>query len=279
MRFRSMSRLFRVLLPWLAMWMFCSGGHAAGALALRDGEQMTFRVGWGLFSKAGKIVVAAREETIDGAARLRVVTTTSTGGILKAFFPFEARSEAIFDPHTGLLLSTVETSRSKRKTTRQSLVFDHVKRTAIYTNDIEPHKNTVLDLPPGAPMDLIMCLVQTRDWQLQPGEKRDALVIFDDDLYALTLHALPYEQLSTPLGKFNTLPLEPRMEKTEPKGMFKRGSTVRVWIAPGETPLPVRFEVEFKFGAGVATLVNYHPPAAAGQTKQPTAEDETHPGA
>lgn len=274
-----MSRPFRFLLPLLALCMFCLGGHAAEPLALRDGEQMTFRVGWGLFAKAGKIMIAAREENIDGAARLRVITTTSTGGILKAFFPFEARSEAVFDPHTGLLLSTVETSRSKRKSTRQSLVFDHVKRTATYTNDIEPHKNTVLELPPGSPMDLIMSLVQTRNWQLQPGEKRDALVIFDDDLYELTLHALPHEQLNTPLGNFHTLPLEPRMEKTEPKGMFKRGSAVRVWIAPGETPLPVRFEVEFKFGAGVATLVNYQPPAAAGQAKQPTAEDETHPGA
>lgn len=268
-----------VLLPLLALGMVCPLGHAAEPLALRDGEQMTFRVGWGLFAKAGKIVITAHEENIEGAARLRVITTTSTGGILKAFFPFEARNEAVFDLHTGLLLSTVETSRSKRKTTRQALVFDQVNRTATYTNDIEPHKNTVLELPPGAPMDLIMSLVQTRDWQLQPGEKRDALVIFDDDLYELTLHALPQESLSTPLGKFDTVPLEPRMEKTEPKGMFKRGSTVRVWIAPGENPLPVRFEVEFKFGAGVATLVNYQPPVAAGQAKQPTAEDETHPGA
>lgn len=272
------SLLRRVLLPLFLVWASGTGAHAAEPLALRDGEQMTFRVGWGILTKAGKIVIAANEENIDGAARLRVITTTSTSGILKSFFPFEARSEAVFDMDTGLLLSTAETSRSKRKTTRQSLVFDHVNHTATYTNDIEPHKNTVLQLPPGAPMDLIMSLVQTRDWPLQPGEKRDALVIFDDDLYELTLHALPRERLDTPLGTFDTLPLEPRMEKTEPKGMFKRGSTVRVWIAPGRTPLPVRFEVEFKFGAGVATLVDYQPPAAAGQAKQPTTEDEADPG-
>jgi hypothetical protein len=52
------------------------------------------------------------------------------------------------------------------------------------------------------------------------------------------------------------------MDKTPPKGMFKRGSAVRVWIAQNDPRrLPVKFEVELKFGSGVATLVAYQPPA------------------
>lgn len=247
--------------------------------ALRDGEQLTYRVSWGLFAKAGKIVIAAHENHTAGAPRLHVVTTTSTTGFLKNFFPFEARSESVFDLRTGLLLSEEETSQSRRKTTRQTLVFNHVNRTATYTNDIEPHKNTELALPPGAPMDLITSLVQTRAWSLQPGDKRDALVIFDDDFYELTLHALDRERLKTPLGEFDTLPLEPRMERTEPKGMFKRGSSVRVWIARTETPLPVRFQVEFKFGDGVATLIDYQPPVTQEEPSPTAGENETHPGA
>ena len=54
------------------------------------------------------------------------------------------------------------------------------------------------------------------------------------------------------------------MEKTPPKGMFKRGSTVRVWIAQDAHRLPVKFEVEFKIGTGTATLEAYEAPAAAG---------------
>ena len=116
--------------------------------------------------------------------------------------------------------------------------------------------------PEGDPADLIMALLQTRTWNLQPGEKRDALVLFDDDFYELTLYALRFEKLRTGLGEFNTLVLEPRMEKVPPKGMFKRGSTVRVWIAQDERRLPVRFEVEFKIGTGTATLDSYQPPAS-----------------
>ena len=54
--------------------------------------------------------------------------------------------------------------------------------------------------------------------------------------------------------------------------MFKRGSTVRVWIAQDERHLPVRFKVDFRFGAGTATLTDYQPPlAAATSTKKPAA--------
>ncbi len=233
---------------------------AASPLPLGDGEQMTFRVGWGIFIGAGEIIIEAKEDSIAEESRLLITTTTQTRGFLKNFFPFKARSEAHFDSSTGQLLLSEETSTSKRKDTNITLTFDYANHTAQYDNVIETEKTKELIVPEGKPMDLITSLVQTRTWDLKPGESQDALVIFGDDFYELTIHAERYETLRTPLGKFKTLVLVPRMEKTEPKGMFKRGSTVRVWISQDEQRLPVRFEVEFKFGAGVATLVNYQPP-------------------
>lgn len=252
--------LRRTLLPLITLLIVLPGRAAVEAPALQNGERMTFRVGWGIFMHAGEIVIAAKDETRDGQDRLLVTTTTSTRGVLKAFFPFQARSDAWFDPKDGLLLRSEESSQSNRKETHQTLTFDYARRIARYVNQVEPDRNKDIPVPPGDPMDLIMSLVETRTWNLKPGEKRDALVIFDDEFYELTLHAERYEELRTPLGTFKTLVLVPRMEKTEPKGMFKRGSTVRVWISQDERHLPVRFEVEFKFGAGIATLVGYQPP-------------------
>lgn len=229
----------------------------ADTLALSDGEAMTFRVGWGIFIHAGEIAISARKETDKPEPRLRVTTTTATRGFLGSFFPFEAKGESWFDLGTGHLLNSTEESTSKKKRTRQSLTFDYTQRKAAYVNDVRPERSKELDLPAGNPMDLIMSLVQTRTWQLKPGEKQDALVIFDDDFYELTIHADAYEEVRTPMGKFKTLRLTPRMEKTEPKGMFKRGSAVHVWISQDGKNLPVKFEVEFKFGSGVATLIDH----------------------
>jgi hypothetical protein len=142
------------------------------------------------------------------------------------------------------------------------VLFDHSARTAAYTERGATAPRT-LTMPEGEPSDLILALLQTRTWNLKPGEARDALVLFGDDFYELTIHALRYEDVYTSLGDFKTLVLEPKMEKTPPKGMFKRGSSVRVWISQDEKRLPVRFEVEFNIGTGVATLDYYEPPRTA----------------
>ncbi|WP_156469247.1 DUF3108 domain-containing protein [Cephaloticoccus primus] len=255
-------------------------------LALGHGEQLHFQIAWGIFPKAGEIKISAEEvsesepmpaiSTDNATGRghhfaeengapssprlLRISTTTRTRSTVAKFFRFRAQSIALFDTRSGLLLHSEEESHSRKKATRQSLDFDYPAHRAHYTNEVAPEESRPLVLPPGQPMDLITSLIQTRAWDLRPGESRDALVIFEDDFYELTIHATGYEELKTPLGRFRTLILEPRMERTEPKGMFKRGSTVKVWISQDTRRLPVRFQVEFKFGAGVATLVNYSPP-------------------
>jgi hypothetical protein len=231
--------------------------------SLGDGETLVYRVGWGIIFGAGEIKIAAREAPPEaGQLRLLVTTTTTTRGLARMLFPFQARADALFDVHTGRLLTTTESSKSDRKQTKDTVTFDYAKSTASYVNEITPDRTTTLTMPAGEPMDLIMSLVQTRSWNLRPGETRDALVLFDDEFYELTIHAERYEEIYTSMGTFNTLVLVPRMDKTPPKGMFKRGTGVRVWISQDERRLPVKFQVEFKFGSGIATLVSYQPPAS-----------------
>ena len=230
--------------------------------ALRPGEALTYRVGWGLFVGAGEIKIFA-ETPPPGTppGHLVNVTTTATRGLARALYAFDARAEALVDEKTGRLISHVETSTTKQRNTRHVTTFDYAKRTAFYRDEINAAKNLDFALPPGEPLDLIMSLINTRAWDLKPGDKRDALVLFEEEAYELTIHAVRYEEVTTRLGTFNTLVLEPRMDKTPPKGMFKKGSAVRVWITQNDPRrLPVKFEVEFKFGSGVATLVGYQPP-------------------
>ncbi len=235
---------------------------SAVPLPLQDGEQLNYRVSWTVVPGAGEIKVAAAHDPA-AEQRLLVTTTTATRRLAKMLLPFEARAQSTFDRTTGKLISLQERSATRNKQQEHSVAFDYAGRAATYTKQQPAQPPRVLPMPEGDPADLIMALLQTRTWNLQPGEKRDALVLFDDDFYELTLHALRYETIRTGLGEFNTLVLEPRMEKGPPKGMFKRGSTVRVWIAQDERRLPVRFEVEFKIGTGTATLESYQPPATA----------------
>jgi len=245
---------------FLLCLLAATAARAETRLALGPGEELTYRVAWGIFSNAGEIKVVTKPETDDREACLLVITTTSTRGFLRSLFPFDARSDSVFNLRTGRMLVHTEKSAANRKPTDTMLTFDYAHATADFRNLVQPEKNQTVAMPPGDPMDLITSLIQARAWGLKPGEQRDILVMFEEEPYELTLHADRYEKVYTPMGSYETLIVIPRMEKTAPKGMFKRGSKVRVWISQDERHLPVKFEVEFKFGAGVASLIAYQPP-------------------
>jgi hypothetical protein len=251
----------------LALFLFAVaiGGRAAPApaLPLRDGERLTYRVSWALVPGAGEIKIAGNQDNSGPAPRFVVSSSTATRRLARMLLPFDAEAKAIFDPVSGRMLELDERSFMRGKHAAHRVTFDYDKHQAIYLPTLPPGDPRILPMPAGNPTDLIMGLLQTRSWDLKPGEKRDALVLFDDDFYELTIHMARYEELQTPLGKFNTIVLEPRMDKTPPKGMFKRGSSVRVWIAQNDHRLPVKFEVEFKIGTGTATLESYEPPTSA----------------
>lgn len=233
-------------------------------LGLGDNELLVYHVSWAILPGAGAIRVnakAARDPS--GQPFLRVTTETATRGLARLLLPFDARAESLFDSAKDRLVWLGESSRMRDRRQAHSVSFDYSRGEATYTETGVPGKPRLLPMPAGYPTDLITCLLHARTWNLRPGESRDALVLFEDQFYQLTIHATGWETVFTPLGTYQTTVLEPRMEKTPPLGMFRRGSTVRVWISQDPRRLPVRFKVQFKFGTGVASLAEYRPPAAA----------------
>ncbi len=262
--------------------LFVGPMHAAN-VPLQDGEQLVYRVSWAIVPGAGEIKIEATREESAAGPRLKVVTTTATRRLARMLLSFDARAESIFDLRTGRLISLQESSTQREKKSQHEVHFDYSAREATYRvlGASEPERK--LAMPAGDPMDLIMGLLQTRSWTMKEGESRDALVLFDDDFYEITIHAARFEEVRTSLGTYRTLVLEPRMDKTPPKGMFKRGSSVRVWIAQNDHRLPVKFEVEFKIGTGTATLESYRaakptpslvpPPTSASSVSVPNAKN------
>jgi hypothetical protein len=243
----------------LAMLWFAGPSGASAETALQPGEEFTYSVRWAVLPSAGQIKISAAQQVVDGSPKLSITTQTETRGLARGLIAFEAHSESIFDVPSGRLVSLRESSVARAKRVDYLVEFDYDNGHALFTGKGAESART-LDLPEGDPADLITTLMKTRLWDLQVGEARDVLVSFRDDFYLLTIHALHHERVKTPLGEFDTIVIEPRMEKSPPKGMFKRGAHVKVWVSRDAARLPVRLQVAMKVGTGVATLVKYSPP-------------------
>jgi hypothetical protein len=259
-------RLF--LLSLLAFAFSAASSLHADPISFGDGERFDFRVTWGLFSQAAEITIAARAEQSAGLPQIRVTTTTSTRGVIRKLYAFDGNAESIFDGNDGRMLAATASTSTKKKKTRAMAVFDYPAATVRYEDFLSPDRSINIPLPAGQPMDLITSLIESRAWNLKVGDRRPTTVMFDDEFYDLTLVAERIEHVKTPNGEYNALVIVPIMEK-DPKGMFKRGGTVRVWISQDEKHLPVKLEVSLKYGTGTAWLTEYHPPATKVATLAP----------
>ncbi len=253
------------LVPRLAALALAATWLSLGAApftAIRNGETFTYRVGFAIFNHAGDIVIAGQTEPAAGAEpRFRITVDTRSRGIVRGLYEFDNKAEVLMDPDAGRLLSVHESGSDPKRETNSDFVVDYAKRLATYTDHVRTQRSGEIPLPEGSdPIDLITALVQTREWDIKPGEKRDVVVQFGRDLYPITITAEGYEDVRTPLGRYKTLVLVPRMERN-PKGLFKRGGEVKVWISQDGTRLPVRMQLRLNFGAATLSLSGYTPPA------------------
>lgn len=243
------------------LFLLCTAfARAADGLALRPGEYLAYRVSWSLLGKAGEIEVSARAAADKSPAPCtEVLVRTASAGLARALYAFDGEVRSLFDATDGKLLSATATTRSKRKRTEASITLDHSTSRAAYVDHLDARRNTSVPLPTSPPQDLVTCLIESRDWFSQPGDKRAVSVLFDNQFYDLTLQAVRFERVQTEDGRRDALLVVPRMERN-PRGLFKRGGEIRVWLDRAPPHLPVRFEVETKAGTAVALLTDYRPP-------------------
>ena len=236
--------------------------------AFTDGETFTYRVSWGIFFHAGEIVISAHEEKgADGSMVYRIATDTATHGIVRGFYAYNNHAEGVIDQATGRLLHLMEKGSDGEHFTDNETTFDYARAIAAYVDRAHPNRTAQVPIPSGDPIDLISALVDTRNWNLKPGEKRNVLVNFGNEFFPLALYAEGYDEIRTPLGTFQTMVLVPRMEEN-PKGIFKRGGEIKVWISQVGQKLPVQMQLKLKFGAATLHLMDYRKTAASAKTTE-----------
>jgi len=237
---------------------------AAPYTAIKDGESFRFRAGWGVFTNAAEIRISARKDTWEGRSVFRIAMVTKTKGVVGGLYPYEENAEAIIDAESGRLLLATDKADNGDQSIDSTMSFDYQARVARYRDRIKPGRNGDVTLPEGDPVDLISALIQSRDWSLQPGAKREAVVFAGRDVYPINIYADRYEDINYRGRDINALLMIPRMEAQSPRGIFRKGGQVKVWVAKNGEQLPVKMQLKLNFGTATLTLVEHTKPGPAG---------------
>lgn len=278
------------------------GGETVAGIALGDGERLVFQARWKLFSRVGRITVAAddvpasnaagpagevgeagggaplanavvtAEAAADTAALVGVGTTApaamrrirvdvSSDGVISHLYTYRATGESMFDPVSGRMLSATYQAEAGKRREDRSIQFDLENGIAHYRDALAPRRNADIPIPEGEPLDLITCLVTARRWNLKAGDTRDIVVLADKRFYPLRLRAEKRESIKVALGTFDALLIVPEPIGT-PRGVFRKGGGMQIWIEDSPRALPLRVQVMAPVGMVNVDLVQYDAPLA-----------------
>lgn len=100
--------------------------------------------------------------------------------------------------------------------------------------------------------DPISLIYQFRRLDLKPGSHVHFMVTGDGKLYAVDADVTAREDITTPLGTFRTVSVEPEMSAG---GLFAdEDSKLTIWYSDDARHLPVRIRSDIKIGSITATL-------------------------
>ncbi len=239
---------------------------------IRPGETLELRMSYGILGTAGTTTIETFTEQDPAGPRYRIHVTTHSSGLVDAVYPINNDSESVLDATTGRPLTLKTKGKNGRRLTEKTTTFDYEKGQAVHVNTIRPHHNATVPLPSEPAYDLMVAVMQAREWRLKPGESRRVLCVNDEDFFTIEVAALAEERIKTPVGTFDTVVLEPKQVAGKPASFFKKGGALKVWISKGDRPQLVRMDTKMKIGTIVAVLTaESHPVATPAVSSAPAA--------
>lgn len=210
---------------------------------LRAGEILEYRLGWRMFSASGVTRVATEPVRVKGEPRLRVQVVTKSRGLVDTVYPVTNNSSSLIEPATGRPLAITVVGRAGKRDTKSQTLFDYERNEARHTDSVRPVRSGTTPLPPEPAYDLMVAMLRIRAWNLKPGETRTVQVSGAGEFYPIEVAAIETARLKTPAGEFDTVVLEPH-QTGEPKGFFKKGGALKIWVSSGARPQVVRFDTK-----------------------------------
>ncbi len=216
------------------------------------GETASYRVGWGIFGRAGGATLGVTRDTLNGRSVLHAVLSVR-GGIPGA--RVTERLESWMDP------ATVASYRSLQHTRYPGFSRDRVRAFDAANLRWTGHTNSVPDsgaLPTARPIDDLSAVFVARALRLTVGEDITLHDYWWPASNPIVLKVLRRETVEVPAGKYQTTVVRPIVRTSS---LFAESGEAEVYISDGPRREVVMLRAKLKVGTLVLRLEKY----AAGQ--------------
>jgi hypothetical protein len=220
------------------------------ALAFPIPERLEFEITYSGIP-AGR---AVQEVTLEGS-EVHIVSTAKSADWLKLFFPVDDRIESILikgAPPNFIGVPRLYRERIREGWTRfeKDAVFD-CEALDVNTKDFLKNTATTRKITRRT-FDTLSSFYYFRTVALQVGTS-SFIDIFDcKNLWNTEVQVLRREQITTPLGTFNTIVIKPLLKSA---GIFARTGDIHIWLSDDERRIPLLMKSKVRIGSITVTLV------------------------
>ncbi len=204
----------------------------------RVSERLFYDLKWEALKVGEALMTVEGPEEINGVPCYKLSMQIRTDPVIDLLYKVRTRIEgwATLNMSRTLLYQKRQVEGKTNRDVRVS--FDWDGRTAHYTNWNRPHK-PALDLSSDV-FDPISAVYFFRTLDLTPGQNYHVPLTDGKKWIDGSIDALRYESIEVPLGKFDTILVQP--EVTDAGGVFKKSpdAAVYIWMSRDRYSIPVK---------------------------------------
>ena len=228
----------RTAILFAAFFMLGVAGNLEPAFS--RGETLDYELVW-LHLTGGKARMTVAPQPAD-ATNLRLTSIAQSSSSFSRIYKVRDEIESVVQRAN---FSTIRYRKDLREGSRRK------NDTTTFANGIATRKGKTYPVttPVFDPLSLVYYM-RTQD--LTPGRSLHYTVFADKKSYDVLANVTRREEIETPLGKFNTVVVEPQMHGG---GLYRdEDSKLTIWYSDDERHLPVRIRSDVKIGTITMTL-------------------------
>ncbi|RYE30155.1 MAG: DUF3108 domain-containing protein [Sphingobacteriaceae bacterium] len=230
----------------ILLFLFHQFAHAQdlirrNTLAFKDGEQLSYRLKYGIFSAAeANLKIEESGVKFDGKPTYHIVIDGKTAGSFDLFFKVRNRYESFIDHTTTLPYYYTENRREGKYRRTDKVVFDYEEKKITAQTGTFPFKGQVFDLPSAYYFARNLDLTK-----IKPGDELKLQYFSEKKIETLGITYVGKEDITCDLGTFNCLKFCPSII---PGRIFKKDSKLYLWITNDGNRIPIKAQVEILVG-------------------------------